>query len=195
MSRYHYTGDRKKLKKEGYSFYGNFYSNDLLDIRTKSRKGEIYFTDVSAKHQAKFIDYILDNKEKDASFWLIDIPHKHPAFNLTDMPVLCMTRFGQIMKVDDFYEKSFKEKEERRELLAKTPKEDKRRVSIENFEEKEYIKDPMYFSKEIIASILVLDKLGLTLVSSEPKQSQEVKIESSIDMNDKDNTANSLKMN
>ena len=159
MNSYRFTGDRRKLKKEGYTFYSTFYSNDVLDILSK-HKGKIKVPGLLDKHQEKFIDFILENEDKNVSFWVMDIVYSNPKVGtLHNMPIYCMTQFGNIMNVDDFYEKRHTTTEERRTLQEDNSPE-AQKASLEFFENNEFIKDPKYFGKETINAINALVKAG-----------------------------------
>jgi len=157
--RYLFTGDRKVLKRNGFTYYGNFYSNDIINLVLINRK-EMYIriSELNHKIQKQFIDFILENKEETKDFWVKDIIYENPYLKLLDMPIYCLNSSGVVLNVDTYYEYNQASKEALKELIAQNP-EKERKIRKEFYKEDEFIKDPVYFSLQLVSAIINIDKL------------------------------------
>jgi len=157
--RYLFTGDRKVLKKNGFTYYGNFYSNDVIDLVLVNRK-EMYIriSELDSKIQKQFIDFILENKEESKEFWVKDIIYENPYLKLSDMPIYCLNSSGVVLNVDTFYEYNQESKEALKELITQNPEEE-RKIRKEFYKNDEFIKDPVYFGLELVSAIIDIDNI------------------------------------
>jgi len=155
MIKYSFTSDTKTLRKLGFSYEGRYYTNSFIDIVKKDKSIRIH--ELQAKNHTPFIKFILSNLSKPKSFWAKDIIYTSPDLTLSDMPIYAMSSFGNIYIVEDFADKQAISKKERNEAMLLSP-ELATQISKTFFTQNEFIKEPIYFTSEVVNSIISISE-------------------------------------
>lgn len=172
MEIYAFGGDVKELKKIGYKFqkaYAKNYKTYCKDdiIMYVVSKMAIEITNLDDELQKTLIGFILENKEKEKSFWVEDrvIDLKVP-LPYKDAPLWAMSKFGKIMSMKDWYEGSiaFMKKWSKTIDELKDPEtgevpEEKKEILREMERDEEFSGECKRFQLELIENIKALDNL------------------------------------
>lgn len=163
LKQYAYTGDVKKLKTIGFTFQKLYaynyktYMNDHMIMYVVSKMA-VELNRVHPEHQATFIAFILENKDKPKEFWVHDhVFGKDNEYTFTDMANFHFTHFGNVVTNNELKKLQHAAWDEIK-YGDDIPQEEKDAAHARMME-REGGRDAYRFDLEVVNEIIALDNL------------------------------------
>lgn len=168
MEMFAYSGDVKLLKSFGYKFQKLFasnhknYSRDSISMYVVCKMA-IEIRNLDDEHQKKFVEFVLNNLDKEDSFWWED--RDLGKIMYYNAPKWYVTRYGNIVNKDDYMKLKIEFMDVYRDIMQKE-KDPNSGLSKEEIEElykkadkMEGARDGSMFHKETVEQIMELNSI------------------------------------